>query len=171
MPYVKYFGSRFNQIRIFCHPDSDLELTSSRIRTGCKIMHSWRLNGSAPDCCSAVPGSKPPSPQPTAECQSPGGLPPGMALGCGLTSVRGNRGKNDKMNRWFAKNIQRKKNYKKYYATKSSYEKLLYPNKRQSTCLNYTGTYAAESRTRNRFYAVPYYLQKISTRIWIHALG
>jgi hypothetical protein len=33
-----------------------------------------------------------------------------MALGCGLTSVRGNRGKNyKKMNRWFPKNIQRKK--------------------------------------------------------------
>jgi hypothetical protein len=29
-----------------------------------------------------------------------------MALGCGLTSVRGNRGKNY---RWFPKNIQRKK--------------------------------------------------------------
>jgi hypothetical protein len=34
------------------------------------------------------------SPQPTADCNSPGGLPPGMALGCGLTSVRGNRGEN-----------------------------------------------------------------------------
>jgi hypothetical protein len=32
-----------------------------------------------------------------------------MALGCGLTSVRGNRGKNYKMNCWFPKNIQRKK--------------------------------------------------------------
>jgi hypothetical protein len=33
-----------------------------------------------------------------------------MALGCGLTSVRGNRGKKiTKMNRWFPKNIQRKK--------------------------------------------------------------
>jgi hypothetical protein len=28
------------------------------------------------------------SPQPTADCQSPGGLPPGIALGCGLTSDR-----------------------------------------------------------------------------------
>jgi hypothetical protein len=36
-----------------------------------------------------------------------------MALGCGLTSVRGNRGKNyKKMNRWFPKNIQRKKKLK-----------------------------------------------------------
>jgi hypothetical protein len=34
------------------------------------------------------------SPQSTADCQSPGGLPSGMALGCGLTSVRGNRGEN-----------------------------------------------------------------------------
>jgi hypothetical protein len=31
-----------------------------------------------------------------------------MALGCGLTSVRGNREKITKMNRWFAKNILRK---------------------------------------------------------------
>ncbi len=42
----------------------------------------------------AVSGSNPASPQPTSDCQSPGGLPPGMALGCGLTSVRGNRGEN-----------------------------------------------------------------------------
>ncbi len=33
-------------------------------------------------------------PQPTADCQSPGGLPPGIALGCELTSVRGDRGEN-----------------------------------------------------------------------------
>jgi hypothetical protein len=52
------------------------------------------LNGSVPDCCPAVSGSNPASPQPTADCQSPGGLPPGMALGCRLTSVRGNRGEN-----------------------------------------------------------------------------
>jgi hypothetical protein len=54
----------------------------------------WWLNGSTPDCCPAVPGSNPASPQPTADCQSPGGLPPGMAFGCRLTSVRGDRGKN-----------------------------------------------------------------------------
>ncbi len=47
-----------------------------------------------PDFCPAVPGSNPASPQPTADCRSPGGLPLGMALGCGLTSVRGNRGEN-----------------------------------------------------------------------------
>jgi hypothetical protein len=47
-----------------------------------------------PILCPVVPGSNPASPQPTADCQSPGGLPPGMALGCGLTSVRGNRGEN-----------------------------------------------------------------------------
>jgi hypothetical protein len=58
-----------------------------------KIWEAWWLNGSAPDCCPAVPGSNPASPQPTADYPSPGGLPPGMALGCGLTSVRGNRGK------------------------------------------------------------------------------
>ncbi len=32
---------------------------------------------------------EPESPQTTANCQSPGGLPPGMSLGCRLTSVRG----------------------------------------------------------------------------------
>jgi hypothetical protein len=41
----------------------------------------WWLNGSTPDCCPAVPGFNLASPQPTADCQSPGGLPPGMALG------------------------------------------------------------------------------------------
>jgi hypothetical protein len=50
--------------------------------------------GSAPDCRPAVPGSNPASPHPTADCQSPGGLPPGMELGCGLTSVRGDRREN-----------------------------------------------------------------------------
>jgi hypothetical protein len=34
------------------------------------------------------------SPQPTADCRSPGGLRPGMELDCGLTSARGNRGEN-----------------------------------------------------------------------------
>ncbi len=38
---------------------------------------AWWLNGSVPDCCP-----------PTADCQSSGGLQPGMALGCELTSVR-----------------------------------------------------------------------------------
>ncbi len=60
----------------------------------CTRVVSWWLYGSVPDCCPAVPGSNPVSPQPTSDCQSPGGLPPGMALGCGLTSVRGNRRKN-----------------------------------------------------------------------------
>ncbi len=55
---------------------------------------AWWLNGSAPECCPAVLGSNPASPQPTADCQSPDGLPPGMALGCGLTSVRVDRGEN-----------------------------------------------------------------------------
>jgi hypothetical protein len=32
-----------------------------------------------------------------------------MALACGLTSVRGNRGENYENEPWFAKNIQRKK--------------------------------------------------------------
>jgi hypothetical protein len=52
----------------------------------------WWLNGSAPDCCPAILGLNRASPQATAVCQSPGGLPPGMALGCELTSVRGNTG-------------------------------------------------------------------------------
>jgi hypothetical protein len=34
---------------------------------------TWWLNGSVPDCCPAVPYSNPASPQPTADCQSPGG--------------------------------------------------------------------------------------------------
>jgi hypothetical protein len=55
---------------------------------------AWWLNGSATDYCPAVPGSNPASSQPTADCQSSGGLPPGIALGCRLTSVRGNRGEN-----------------------------------------------------------------------------
>ncbi len=74
------------------------------------LWEAWWLNGSAPDCCPAVPGSNPATPQATADCPSPGGLPPGMALGCGLTSVRGNRGKN--CEKWTAgslKNIKRKK--------------------------------------------------------------
>ncbi len=58
------------------------------------LQEVWWLNGSAPDCWPAVSGLNPESPQPTADCQSPGGLPPGMALGYGLTSVRGNRGEN-----------------------------------------------------------------------------
>jgi hypothetical protein len=49
-----------------------------------------------------------PSPQLTANLLV--GCHLGMALGRGLTSVRGNRGKKlRKMNRWFPKNIQRKK--------------------------------------------------------------
>ncbi len=41
----------------------------------------WWLNGSTSDCSPAVPGSNPVPPQPIADCQSSGGLPPGMALG------------------------------------------------------------------------------------------
>ncbi len=69
-------------------PSTLLSLLSQMCR-----LEAWWLSGSAPDCCPAVPGSNPVSPQPTADCQSSGGLPPGMALGCGLTSVRGARGK------------------------------------------------------------------------------
>jgi hypothetical protein len=56
------------------------------------VGEAWWLSGIEPDCCPAVPGLNPASPQPTADCQSSGGLPPEMALGCGLTSVRGDRG-------------------------------------------------------------------------------
>ncbi len=63
-------------------------------RHGGSVGEAWWLSGSAPDCCPAVLGLNPASPQPTADCQSSGGLPPGMALGCGLTSVRGDRGEN-----------------------------------------------------------------------------
>jgi hypothetical protein len=63
-------------------------------RCGGSMGKVWWLNGSALDCCPAVPGSNPASPQPTADCQSPGGLPPGMALACELTSVKGDRGEN-----------------------------------------------------------------------------
>jgi hypothetical protein len=66
-------------------------------RGGSTTREAWWLNGSAPDCCPAVPGSNPLSPQPTTDCQSPGGLPPGMALSCRLYSVRGNSGENSKI--------------------------------------------------------------------------
>jgi hypothetical protein len=59
------------------------------------LWEEWWLNGSAPDCCPTVPGLNPAPPQPTADCQSPGGLLPWMALGCGLSSVRDNRGENN----------------------------------------------------------------------------
>ncbi len=63
-------------------------------RLGGSMWEAWWLNDSVPDCCPAVPGLNLASPQPTADCQSPGGLTPGMALGCELTSVRGNRREN-----------------------------------------------------------------------------
>jgi hypothetical protein len=50
-------------------------------RRGGSIGKAWWLNGSTSDCSPAVPGSNPAPPQPTADCQSSGGLPPGMALG------------------------------------------------------------------------------------------
>jgi hypothetical protein len=61
-----------------------------------QLGRAWWLNGSAPDCCPAVLGSNLESPQPVADCQSLGGLPPGMALGCKMASVRCNRGENYK---------------------------------------------------------------------------
>jgi hypothetical protein len=70
------------------------------------------LIGSVPDSCLAVPGPYPVPPQPTADCQSFGGLPPWMALGCGLTSVRGNRGENYENEPLVCKNLKKKKNEK-----------------------------------------------------------
>jgi hypothetical protein len=57
-----------------------------------KKREAWWLYGSMTDCCPAVLGSNPVSPQHTADCKSLGGLPSGMVLGYGLTSVRGDRG-------------------------------------------------------------------------------
>jgi hypothetical protein len=68
-----------------------------------------------PDCCPAVPGSNPASPQPTADCQSPGGLPPGMALACGLTSVRATEEKITKMNPGSPKTYKEKKKKKSFF--------------------------------------------------------
>jgi hypothetical protein len=77
--------------------------TSVRKFQGGVVAQAWWLRGSIPDCCPAVPSLNPTSPQPTADCQPPGGLPPGMALGCGLTSVRSDRGKNwEKKEPWVA---------------------------------------------------------------------
>jgi hypothetical protein len=59
-----------------------------------QFWEAWWLSDSEPECCPAVPGWNPASPQPTADCQSSGGLPPGKALSCGLTSVRGDIGEN-----------------------------------------------------------------------------
>ncbi len=53
-----------------------------------------RRGGSVVARLTVVLGSNPASPLPTAECQSSSGLPTGMALACGLTSVRGDRGEN-----------------------------------------------------------------------------
>ncbi len=62
-----------------------------------KVFYGWKawwLSDSAPSCCPAVPCSNLASLQLTVDYQSSVGLPPGMALGCGLTSVRGYRGEN-----------------------------------------------------------------------------
>jgi hypothetical protein len=84
-------GHRYRQLAWIWTPGMD---TNMDMNTGHR--NAWWLNGSTSDCCPAVPGSNPASPQPTADCQSSGGLPPapGMALGCGLTSVRGDGGEN-----------------------------------------------------------------------------
>jgi hypothetical protein len=97
------------------------QLTSRRnlsFNEGGVVAHreAWWLNGSVPDCCPAVPGLNPASPQATADCQSPGGLPPGMALGCGLTSVRGNRGENyENEPLVHQKNIKKKKSFNEFH--------------------------------------------------------
>ncbi len=55
-----------------------------------------RHGGSVVVRLTVVLQSNPASPQPTADCQSSGGLPPEMALGLRLTSVRGDRGEDIK---------------------------------------------------------------------------
>jgi hypothetical protein len=55
---------------------------------------AWWLSGNAPHCCPAVPESEFSVSLAHSWLPSSGGLPPGMALGCGLTSVRGDRGEN-----------------------------------------------------------------------------
>jgi hypothetical protein len=42
----------------------------------CTILRLIFLSNKIQSCCPAVPGSNPASPQPTADCQSTGGLPP-----------------------------------------------------------------------------------------------
>jgi hypothetical protein len=84
------------------------------------VWEVWLLNGSTPDCCPAVPGSNPASPQPTADCQSSGGLPPGMALGFRLTSVRGNRGVNYVNEPLVRQKHYKKKKYSLCFSTKNS---------------------------------------------------
>jgi hypothetical protein len=75
-------------------PDCCLARLTVVCMPDCCPARTWLWSCSAPDCCPAVPGSNPASPQLTADCQSSGGLPPGMALRCRLTSVRGDRGEN-----------------------------------------------------------------------------
>jgi hypothetical protein len=48
-----------------------------------------------------------------------------MALDCGLTSVRGNRGENYENEPWFTKNIKRKKRtFDEYIHIRKEYQKL-----------------------------------------------
>ncbi len=75
-----------------------------------RVWIAGRHGGSMVARQTVVLGSTPVSPQPTADCHSAGGLPPGMALGCRLTSVMGNRGENYK--KWTAgcqKHLQKKR--------------------------------------------------------------
>ncbi len=46
-------------------------------------VEAWLLNVSSPDICPAVLDLNLASPQPTADCQSPGRLPPGVHLATG----------------------------------------------------------------------------------------
>ncbi len=63
-----------------------------------QFRNAWWLNGCVLDCCPAVPGLNLASPRPQLTANSPGELPPGMALGCGLTSVGATEEKITKMN-------------------------------------------------------------------------
>jgi hypothetical protein len=57
------------------------------------LREKWWLAGRAQDCCLAVPGSNPAFPQPFADCQFLGGLPPGTILRRRLSSMRGDIGR------------------------------------------------------------------------------
>ncbi len=73
---------------------------------------AWWLNGSAPGCCPAVPGSNPASPQPTADCQSSGGLPPRNGTWLRADLCEGQQRKNYKNEPLVPQKITKKKKKK-----------------------------------------------------------
>ncbi len=73
---------------------------------------AWWLSGSPPDCYPAVLGSNLVTPQPTADGQSSGGLPPKMALAAGWP-LWGETEEKNMINEPLVsqKHIQKKKDY------------------------------------------------------------